>query len=307
MPPVQLGFCMPTESLDKARRASFVRDLNRALDVVGGRFHGAWAVDHLQFGDADVLESFTTLAYVAALHPGLAIGHAVLCQPFRNPALVAKMAATLQFLTGGRYLLGVGAGWHEEEHRAYGYGFPTAGARVEQLDEALRIVKALWSQESVTFAGRHHRVEGARCEPRPDPVPPVVVGAVRPRMLRLAARHADWWMVSSLAAEPYRRLAADFAAACGEVGRDPATVRRVWCGGCACAPSLAEAERFAAGRNGTDDDGDFDFVGTPAQVVAQMRPFVDEGVDYFVLDCGGFPALTTLRMLAEEVLPALEA
>lgn len=202
MPRVQFGFCMPTESLRKDRRATYVDDLNRALDVVADRFDGAWAVDHLQFGDADVLESFTTLAYVAAVHPRLAVGHAVLCQPFRNPALVAKMAATLQFLSGGRYRLGVGAGWHEEEHRAYGYGFPPSGARVEQLDEALRIIKALWTQDSVTFAGRHHRVEGARCEPHPDPAPPVVVGAVRPRMLRLAARHADWWMVSSVGARP---------------------------------------------------------------------------------------------------------
>jgi alkanesulfonate monooxygenase SsuD/methylene tetrahydromethanopterin reductase-like flavin-dependent oxidoreductase (luciferase family) len=306
MPRIQFGFCVPTESLDKARRATFVRDLNRALDVVDGRFHGAWAVDHLQFGDADVLESFTCLAHVAALHPGLGVGHAVLCQPFRNPALVAKMAATLQLLTGGRFLLGVGAGWHEEEHRAYGYDFPPAGVRVERLDEALRVIRAMWTEDAVTFAGRHHRVLGARCEPRPDPVPPVVVGAVRPRMLSLAARHADWWMVSSMAAERYRGLAADFDRACGAVGRDPATVRRAWCGGCACAPTRPEAERLAAGRVSADED-DFDFVGTPAQVVAQMRPFVDEGVDYFVLDCGGFPALTTLQMLSQEVLPALEA
>lgn len=84
-------------------------------------------------------------------------------------------------------------------------------------------------------------------------------------------------------------------------------MRRVWCGGCACAPTSAEAERLAGPQHGTDPDGEFDFLGTPAQVVAQMRPFVDEGIDYFALGCGGFPALTTLRMLAEEVLPALEA
>jgi alkanesulfonate monooxygenase SsuD/methylene tetrahydromethanopterin reductase-like flavin-dependent oxidoreductase (luciferase family) len=121
---IQLGFCMPGESRDKERRTTFVEDLNRALNLVTGHFDSAWFVDHLQFGDADMLEGFTALTYMAALHPQLKFGHAVLCQSFRNPALLAKMGATLQFLSGGRFILGLGAGWHEEEYQAYGYDFP---------------------------------------------------------------------------------------------------------------------------------------------------------------------------------------
>nr|MBA2363982.1 LLM class flavin-dependent oxidoreductase [Chloroflexia bacterium] len=87
---------------------------------------------------------------MAALHPRLVFGHTVLCQSFRNPALVAKMAATLQLLSGGRYVLGIGAGWDEAEYRAYGYDFPPAGVRVDQLEEALHIITAMWTQEVAT-------------------------------------------------------------------------------------------------------------------------------------------------------------
>ncbi len=309
MPRIHFGFCppcpLPSSARDTARRATLVDDLNRALNLVAGHFDSAWIVDHLQFGDADVLEGFTTLAYLAALHPRLKFGHSVLCQSFRNPALLAKMGATLQFLSGGRFILGIGAGWHEEEYTAYGYDFPPNRVRVEQLEEALRIIKALWTQEQATVEGQYYRVIDAHCEPRPDPVPPVMVGAFRPKMLRLAAKYADWWDVSSTGIDRYRAMAEEFARACAEVGRDPSTVRRSWGGGCACAPTRAEAEALAGGLISADDDEDFGFVGTPAQVVEQMRPFIDLGVDYFMLDGAGFPKLTTLELLIAEVLPAL--
>jgi len=95
---VQFGFIMPADQLDKMQRTSYVRDLNRALQIIHGHFDSAWYIDHLQFGDADVLEGFTALSYMAALHPQLKFGHTVVCQSFRNPALLAKMGATLQFL-----------------------------------------------------------------------------------------------------------------------------------------------------------------------------------------------------------------
>ncbi len=193
---IRFGFSIPADALDKGRRATYVDDLNRALELVSGHFDAAWVIDHLQFGDADVLEGFTTLTYMAALHPRLKFGHTVLCQSFRNPALLAKMGATLQFLSGGRYILGMGAGWNKEEYTAYGYDFPPGGVRVEQLEEALQIVKALWTEEQATFEGKHYRVIEAHCEPRPIPVPPVLIGAFRSKMLRLTAKYADLWDVS---------------------------------------------------------------------------------------------------------------
>ncbi len=301
---VQLGFCMAIDRLDKGQRSTYVTDLNRALSLVEGHFDSAWTIDHLQFGDAGVLEGFTTLTYMAALHPKLTFGHTVLCQSFRNPALVAKMGATLQLLSGGRFTLGIGAGWHEEEYRAYGYDFPDAGTRVEQLEEVLQIIKALWTQEQVTFEGKHYRVVEARCEPRPEPAPPILLGAFRPRMLRLAARYADEWNVSSCRAGRYERMLREFERACAESGRSPSAIRRSWGGGCACATTREEAEALYR-RDPDNDEENFDLVGTPQQVVEQMRPFIHMGVDRFMLDCGGFPKLTTLEMLIQEVLPAL--
>ena len=308
MAPVQFGFIVTAELHEKRLLSTYVEDVNRALDLVAGHFDSAWVVDHLQFGDKAVFEGFTTLAYFAALHPRLKIGHSVLCQSFRNPALVAKMASTLQSLSGGRYILGIGAGWHEEEYRAYGYNFPSPAVRVEQTEEALQIIRALWTEEQATFQGKHYRVAEARCEPKPNPVPPVMVGAFRPMMLRVAAKYADWWNVSSTRADRYRRMAGEIERACGEVGRDPQTARRTWSGGCACAPTHEEAVKLTAGwlsNDDSDDSDDFDFVGTPSELIEQMRPFIDLGVDYFMLDCGGFPALGTLELLIEEVIPAL--
>jgi len=302
---IQFGFCMPADKLDKQRRATFSEDLHRALALITGHFDSAWIIDHLQFGDDDLLEGFTALSYVAALHPQLTFGHSVLCQSFRNPALLAKMGATLHFLSNGRFILGLGAGWHAEEHRAYGYDFPPPRVRVEQLEEALQIIKAMWTEEQASFAGRYYKVIDAHCEPKPDPLPLVMLGAFKPKMLRLTAKYADWWNVSSTGIEGYRQMAAECERACADVGRDPATLRRTWGGGCICAPTQGEAAAIARALYTGNDSDNFDFVGAPQQIVEQMRPFIDMGVDYFMLDCGGFPRLTTLELLIDEVLPAL--
>ncbi len=305
MPQIQFGFTMPADQLDKTQLATYVADLNRALTLISGHFDSAWFIDHLQAGDEGMLEGFTALSYMAALHPQLKFGHTVLCQSFRNPALLAKMGATLHFLSGGRFILGLGAGWHEEEYRAYGYDFPPASVRVEQLEETLHIIKALWTEPQATFQGKHYHVHAAYCEPKPDPLPVIMVGAFKPKMLRLTARYADWWNVSSTGVQTYRRMVETFEQACAEIGRVPATVRRSWGGGCACAPTEAAAKRLAAVRFSADNEDDFGFVGTPQQIVEQMRPFIELGVDYFMVDCSGFPDLTTLELLVHEVLPAL--
>jgi alkanesulfonate monooxygenase SsuD/methylene tetrahydromethanopterin reductase-like flavin-dependent oxidoreductase (luciferase family) len=124
-------------------------------------------------------------------------------------------------------------------------------------------------------------------------------------MLRLTARYADWWNVSSTGVKGYQRILRDFERACMEVGRDPAQVRRSWGGGCVCAPTQQAAAAIAGDRYNANNDDDFDFVGTPQQVIEQMRPFIDMGVDTFILDCGGFPDQTTLELLVSEVLPTL--
>jgi alkanesulfonate monooxygenase SsuD/methylene tetrahydromethanopterin reductase-like flavin-dependent oxidoreductase (luciferase family) len=305
MRPVTFGLVLPAGSPTRAGRATFVADLNRALSLVAGHFSSAWMIDHLQDGGDDMLESFTTISYLAALYPQLMFGQTVVCQSFRDPALLAKMGATLQLMSGGRFILGLGAGWNEDEYRAYGYAFPPAPVRVAQLEETIQIVKAMWTQEQASFQGTSYHILNAVCEPRPDPLPPLIIGAFKPRMLRLTATYADGWDVSSTGIVGYRRMAETFAQACAEIGRDPTTVRRSWSGGCVCAPTQAAAEQIGGERYSAQNDDDFSFVGTPQQIIAQMQPFIALGVDSFLLDCGGFPNLTTLELLVHEVLPVV--
>lgn len=303
---VQFGLIVPENPRNPPSRHGYLDAVNRLLAVVKGHYDSAWCIDHL---DGDVLEGWTALTYLAALHPDLVWGHTVLCQSFRNPALVAKMSATLQFLLGGQFVLGIGAGGQEAEYLAYGYPFPSGNTRVAELDEALQIITTMWTEERASYEGTFYRIQDASCEPKPNPRPPIMIGAFGPKMLRLTARHADWWNVSSTEITVYRGYLDEFERACDEVGRDSGTVRRTWSGGCVCAPTEAEVSDLAARRLAMGADVAYqvgeDFVGTPAQVITQMQPFVESGVDYFMLDCGGFPRLTTVEMLIAEVLPVL--
>jgi probable F420-dependent oxidoreductase len=294
---------MPNGPRDAAARETFDADVRRALDMIADRFDSAWMTDHLQFNQQDILECWTVLSYFAAVAPKLRFGTVVLGQSYRNPALTAKMAATLQFLSGGRLLFGIGAGWKEDEYLAYGYDFPSSGVRVEQLDETVQIIRALWTEEQATFHGRYYQIEQARCDPKPAPLPPMVIGGSKPRMLRLIARYADWWTVSWTGIDDYRTQAAELARACAEVGRDPATLRRIWFGPCACAPTEATARTLANERFSSANG----FLGTPEQVAEQMRPFAELGVDYFIVGSAGFPDTTTLELVRDQVLPALNA
>lgn len=298
---IQLGWSLSSGPRKAMTRKDFLTTVSQGIQLAEGQVDSLWVVDHLQFGDSPLMEGWTMLTYLAALYPQFDFGHAVLCQSFRNPALLAKMGATLQYMSGGHFILGIGAGWKEDEYLAYGYPFPSAGTRVEELDETLQIVHALWHEPQATVRGKHYQVVDAYCEPKPDPVPTIMLGAFKPRMLRLAAKYADWWNVSWTNIETYRTLVTQCEQACTAIGRDPTTLRRTWFGGVACAPTEAAVEAIG-GQQTKAMNG---FVGTPAQVIEQMRPFVELGVNYFMLSATGFPNLTSLKLLVEEVMPTL--
>ncbi|HUS15566.1 MAG TPA: LLM class flavin-dependent oxidoreductase [Chloroflexia bacterium] len=305
MSQIGLGWFFPNGAEDAAHRSTFVDDCDRCLELVKGHFTSAWMADHLQFGKADILEGWTTLTYFAARHPELQFGHAVLCQSFRNPALLAKMAATFQFLSGGRLVFGLGTGWHEPEYQAYNYPFPGPGTRVEELEEVVTICKRMWAEDEVTFEGKHYAVQGAVCEPRPDAPPPIVIGGAKPRMLRLIARHADWWDVSGfggVARARYPEIAAEMDRACSDVGRDPATLRRTFSCMCVCAETEEAVAELAK-----DMKPGFGLVGTPDQILEQVKPFHDLGVTHFQLAFADFPATTSLELCIAEILPRIAA
>lgn len=195
-------------------------------------FAAVWDYDHfygLSQHSTPTLEGWTTLAAMGVVVRRARIGCMVTGVTYRNPAVLAKMAVTVDHISGGRLDFGIGAGWHEAEHRGYGIEFPSAGSRVAMLDEALTVIRRLWTQESVTFAGRFFTLTDALCEPKPvqRPHPPIVIGGSQPKMLRVIARHADEWnMPSHQGPAEWGQANLRLEEACAEVGRDPSQVRR---------------------------------------------------------------------------------
>jgi F420-dependent oxidoreductase-like protein len=202
----------------------------RSADALG--FHSVANYDHF-YGLADpaapTLEGWTSLAAMAAVVSRARISCLVSGVTYRHPAVLAKMAVTVDQISGGRLDFGIGAGWHEGEHRGYGIEFPSAGTRVAMLDEALTVIRRLWTEESVTFVGRFYTLTDALGEPKPvqRPHPPIVIGGEKPKMLRVIARHADEWNVPSLGdPQAWAETSARLDAACADVGRDPSAILR---------------------------------------------------------------------------------
>lgn len=207
-----------------------LEDFWRSADALG--FHSIANYDHF-YGLVDpatpTLEGWTALAAMAAVVRRARVSCLVSSVTYRNPAVLAKMAVTVDHICGGRLDFGIGAGWHEAEHRAYGIEFPSAGTRVDMLDEALTVIRRLWTEGSVTHAGRFYTLTDALCEPKPvqRPHPPVVIGGEKPKMLRVVARHADEWNATSVGdPQAWAQMSARLDDACREVGRDPAEIRR---------------------------------------------------------------------------------
>ncbi len=195
-------------------------------------FDTAWAHDHLLNPDAAEApepEGWTLLTALLVQSRRIRGGLMVSANTFRHPAVLAKIATTVDLVSGGRLEVGLGAGWHEEEHRQYGLGLPPLAERMCRLDEACRVLTALWTAPRATVEGRYYQVREAVHEPKPvqRPHPPLVLGTSGERVgLRIVARHGDEWNMATGTPEDFRRRAARLDAYCREIDRDPATVAR---------------------------------------------------------------------------------
>ena len=195
----------------------------QSLEELG--FDSAWTCDHLlPFSgpdDGPCFDALTTLAAMATLTSRVRIGVLVNGVLYRDPATLAKSAALVDHISGGRLEFSLGAAWAEREFRAYGLPFPSLTERYERLDEALQIVKSLWSEHRTTFVGRHYRVEDAPCEPKPlqQPHPPIMIGGSGLGSLRLAAKYATTWNMQGPPSK-FAERAALLRRCCDEVGRD---------------------------------------------------------------------------------------
>jgi alkanesulfonate monooxygenase SsuD/methylene tetrahydromethanopterin reductase-like flavin-dependent oxidoreductase (luciferase family) len=173
--------------------------------------------------DRNCLECWTLLTAIAVEVKDIRIGSLVTCASYRNPALLAKMAASLDQVSGGRLEFGIGAGWKDVEYEAYGYRFPSAGDRVSQLEESIKIIKSLWTEPTTTFDGEFHSVKNAVAAPKPTqkPHPPILIGGSRPRMLRIMAKYADTVnFVPQPYVDAYAATLTQLEGICVEEGRD---------------------------------------------------------------------------------------
>jgi alkanesulfonate monooxygenase SsuD/methylene tetrahydromethanopterin reductase-like flavin-dependent oxidoreductase (luciferase family) len=292
---------------------SFDDLLARALEAERLGLHSMWVYDHLYspgLPTTPSLEGWTLATALLARTTTLRVGHLVLNNNFRHPALLARMATTLDVISGGRLELGLGSGSYAAEHDEGGFPWGSFAARTERLREALEIITAMFSGGSAAFEGAHYRLSGLTNAPPPvqQPRPPIHVGGAGARTLPLIARYADVWNVPTYAVGSWDERNADLERECDAIGRDQRTIRRSLEAVLVVAedePALAEAteraqRRYAGPGWGLNEGG---FIGTPEHVAERISAFADRGVSLFVFFPSDRGAGDMMALLAERVIP----
>jgi F420-dependent oxidoreductase-like protein len=244
---------------------------------------GVWIADHFMpaFGPADdpTNECFALVAALAVAVPRVRIGTLVCGNTYRNPAVLTKQAATVDIISGGRFVLGLGAGWQESEHAAYGIPFPTVSQRLDMFDEACHIVKALTTGDTTTFDGRYYQLRDAPLSPKPaqDPMPLLVGGAGERRTLRIAARYADEWNCWGTP-DVLAHKNAVLDRHCADLGRDPSTIRRSTQALVHLSEDPAVLDDLRRAPQGLPV-----LIGTADELTERFREYTAAGVDEFVV------------------------
>jgi F420-dependent oxidoreductase-like protein len=275
----------------------FERIVATATAAESSGFDSFWVMDHYhQIGNVGpetdpMLEAYTLLAAVGARTSRIFLGTMVTGVTYRNPAFLAKVVTTLDVVTGGRAILGVGAAWNESESRAYGYDWPPVAERFERLEDAIRICRSMFTNERSTYAGKRHQVDGALNVPQPvQPGGPklLIGGGGERRTLRLVAEYADMWNGFGDVAAIRRKLDV-LERHCADVGRDPSEIVTTRLGTIVVAPDEAEAERRRSAWQVEKGLGDEDLAmrltwGGPESIGERIRPFLDAGLDGLIFN-----------------------
>jgi alkanesulfonate monooxygenase SsuD/methylene tetrahydromethanopterin reductase-like flavin-dependent oxidoreductase (luciferase family) len=313
---ITYGWRMPMWDPAGRKLEAWLPDVRAHLDALRGSiFQSVWMSDHLVPGSTwappqwDTLECVTTLIHFATLYPNYRYGQIVLGNSFRPPALLAKMISTLQALTGADVILGIGAGWMESEYRMYGYPYPVPKVRMEQLADAVRIMRAIWSESPATYDGKHFSVHHAYAEPRPARPPILMIGASGEQLgLRIVARYADWWNTTAPTPDDLKNKLAVLTEHCRKVGRDVEDILINWqCQVVAIGDTEAEARAIAERNALYPHSQSSAIVGTPEQVGERLQAFVDAGVRDFILRFADFPRLDGARRFEREIAPKIKA
>ena len=289
---------------------SEARDLALLADESG--FDSVWLADHFfGVGGDDPLEAWTEMSAIAAVTRKIEIGFLVLCNSYRPPALLAKMAATFDAISQGRLILGYGAGWFSQEYEAYGYDFPSVRTRLEQLEEGLEILKRMWTDDAPTFHGVHYHIENARCWPKPvrAPHPPILIGGGGEKiLLKLVARYANIWNNLGIAHGQIGQKLAVLRSHCERISRRFDDIEISQQTIAAIGDTREEANRrtervhqevgFLTGAPGLCPTG------MPNEIIERVNKNIASGITTFVMSFGRKVDVESLRLFGKEVIPA---
>jgi F420-dependent oxidoreductase-like protein len=300
---VQFGVMLPQikRSWNDARAAA------QAMDRLG--YHSVWFNDHLYgvpMPSIPIMEAWTALSAVGAVTERVELGTLVTPIGFRNPALLAKMAATLDNISNGRVIVGLGSGWFAQEFSGYGIDFPPVQDRLRQLEEGIALMRRMWSEEQVTFAGRYYKTDDVYCAPKPVRPPPILIGGGGEQvLLKLVAEHADIWNNLAVHLEQLAHKAGVLLRHCEAVGRDPATLRIsqqtmvvIGSDDADAKAKREKAQRIYGGHMGSG------IAGTPPQCIDQIEALAQRGCSLLMIEFFGRDIAEPAQLFAETVLPA---
>ena len=276
--PVRFGIQTPQQNSNTWEETL---SLWQEVDTLG--FDTAWVFDHFLpiFSDptGPCMEGWTALSALAMATKNVRLGIMVTGNTYRNPAVLAKTATTVDIISGGRLILGIGGGWFEREHEAFGVPFPSVGERLGRLDESLTLIKQLWTQDTSNYAGKYYQLQDAPFLPKSvqNPHPPILVGASGEKVaLGIVARHADMWNTFG-SPEVFRHKIARLTEHCQRIGRDPDTIEK----------SVLVTGMFA-----------------PAEAHTQVEEYVAAGVTHIIFSVSAPQDRQAIHRFAQDVIPA---
>jgi len=299
--------------------AAWARSVELAVEAETLGYDHAWVYDHVETvprrEPTHCFEAFTMLAALSQRTSRIELGQLVTCSAYRNVGLLAKEAAGIDVMSGGRLILGLGAGWYHREFRAYGWEYPSDRDRLRLLREAAEVIPRLWSEETVTYEGEMVSFDGAYCEPKPlrSPRPPILVGGGGEKVtLRIAARHADLtnWQVGL---DGFAHKSEVLARHCDDVGRPFDDIARTHAPDCRIFDSEADLRRWLDSPEGGHLWGKVphdayvadNLVGTVEQVTEKAQAYVDAGCRGFILWFRDAPSDESMTAWIRDVAPNL--
>jgi F420-dependent oxidoreductase-like protein len=292
-----VGICDPIEAYETMTRVA------QEAEALG--FASIWLFDHFHTVPEPTqevtFECWTSTAALARDTKRVRIGQIVTCNSYRHPALLAKMASTVDVLSHGRLTVGLGAGWYKHEYRAYGYEYPDAPTRLRQLHEAVQVIGAMWTQEEAVFEGKSYQVRGAINQPKGAQKPhiPLLIGGSGEKVtLKLVAQYADACNISNPDVATLEHKLAVLKTHCEGIGRDYHSIKRTVLLDCA----LAESEEAALAK-GVSFPRDQALIGTPEMIRQRLAQYEQAGAQELILWIPDVKELQSIRLFARECMP----